>query len=80
MKKFLFNFQRFTGNYKFQNLIVMNALPQPITTQYLRIYPITGGETSAMKCLRSEIYGYHPGILLFHVFLPMLITAFLHPC
>ena len=54
--------QLFTGNYKFHNLIVMNLLPVPVTTQYLRIYPVIVGYQSVDKCLRAEVYGYHPGM------------------
>ena len=57
--------QLFTGNYRFQNLIVMNVLPVPVQTQFLRINPITYGYQSSVKCLRAEVYGYHPGMFFF---------------
>ena len=61
--------QLFTGNYRFQNLIVMNLLPIPITTQFLLINPITAGYQSNVRCLRAEVYGYHPGCISFAVVL-----------
>ena len=60
--------QLFTGNYRFQNLIVMNLLPIPITTQFLRINPIEFGLGSAVRCLRAEVYGYPPGNTWFWTF------------
>ena len=60
--------QLFTGNYRFQNLIVMNLLPIPIKTQFLRINPITAGYQSLIRCLRAEVYGYPPGNTWFWTF------------
>ena len=65
--------QLFTGNYRFQNLIVMNLLPIPITTQYLRINPIEFGLGSADRCLRAEVYGYPPGDTWFWMYRNMFI-------
>eukprot|EP00794_Sanderia_malayensis_P007980 gene7980-8837_t len=49
----------FTGNKPFKNLPVLNLLPIPVTTQFLRINPIEKGGAT-VRCLRAEIYGYHP--------------------
>eukprot|EP00794_Sanderia_malayensis_P017289 gene17289-19017_t len=49
----------FTGNKPFKNLPVLNFLPIPVTSQFLRINPIEKGGAN-VRCLRAEIYGYHP--------------------
>ena len=46
----------------------MNLLPVPVVTQFIRINPITAGDGSGYRCLRAEVYGYHPGKLLISFF------------
>ena len=44
---------------------MLNLLPVPVTGQIVRIYPITAGAGAGTeKCLRTELYGYHPGICI----------------
>ena len=65
MEDLLLFFQLFTGNNKFQSVPVLNLLPVPVTGQIVQIYPITAGAGAGTeKCLRTELFGYHPGIYI----------------